>query len=87
MISPDWAKTLSQSGVLRLLDPARRGAGFFRAEKVLDVVRELLGDVQIREAADPLYRGHHRPDHRKVAVVTARAAGRRYSRCRSRYPA
>ncbi len=43
----DWAKTLSQSGVLRLLDPAWRGPGFFRAEKLLDVVRELLGDVEI----------------------------------------
>jgi NTE family protein len=49
----DWAKTLSQSGVLRLLDPAWRGAGFFRAEKVLDVVRELLGDVQIEKLPIP----------------------------------
>ena len=43
----DWAKTLSQSGVLRLLDPAWRGPGFFRAEKLLDVVRELLGRREI----------------------------------------
>ncbi len=49
----EWAKTLSQSGVLRLLDPAWRGPGFFRAEKVLDVVRELLGDVQIQDLPIP----------------------------------
>ncbi len=49
----DWAKNLSQSGVLRLLDPAWRGPGFFRAEKVLDVVRELLGEVQIEQLPIP----------------------------------
>jgi NTE family protein len=49
----DWAKTLSQSGVLRLLDPAWRGPGFFRAEKVLDVVRDLLGEVEIEDLPIP----------------------------------
>jgi len=49
----DWAKTLSQSGVLRLLDPAWRGPGFFRAEKVLDVVRDLLGDAEIEKLPIP----------------------------------
>jgi len=49
----DWAKTLSQSAVLRLLDPSWRGPGFFRAEKVLDVVRELVGGVQIEELPIP----------------------------------
>src|SRR6202008_1760515 len=49
----EWAKTLSQSGVLRLLDPAWRGPGFFRAEKVLDVVRDLLGGVQIEQLPIP----------------------------------
>ena len=49
----DWAKTLSQSGVLRLLDPAWRGPGFFRAEKVLDVVRDLLGEAQIEDLPIP----------------------------------
>ena len=49
----EWAKALSQSAVLRLLDPAWRGSGFFRAEKVLDVVRELLGGVQIEELPIP----------------------------------
>src|SRR6201995_2442923 len=43
----EWAKELNQSALLRLLDPAWRGPGFFRAEKVLDVVRDLLGDTAI----------------------------------------
>ena len=43
----EWASTLSQRAVLRLLDPAWTGAGIFRAEKILDVVRELLGDATI----------------------------------------
>jgi len=49
----DWAKALSQSAVLRLLDPNWRGPGFFRAEKLLDVVRELLGGVRIEELPIP----------------------------------
>ena len=49
----DWAKELSQSAVLRLLDPAWRGPGFFRAEKVLDVVRDLLGDTMIESLPIP----------------------------------
>jgi NTE family protein len=49
----EWARTLSQSAVLRLLDPAWRGPGFFRAEKVLDVVRELLGEAQIEKLPIP----------------------------------
>jgi NTE family protein len=49
----EWAKALSQSGVLRLLDPTWRGPGFFRAEKVLDVVRELLGEVRIEQLPIP----------------------------------
>jgi NTE family protein len=49
----DWAKTLSQSAVLRLLDPAWRGPGVFRAEKVLDVVRDLLDDAQIENLPIP----------------------------------
>ncbi|HME48205.1 patatin-like phospholipase family protein [Mycobacterium sp.] len=49
----EWAKTLSQSAVLRLLDPAWRGAGFFRAEKILDVVRDLLGDAVIERLPIP----------------------------------
>jgi NTE family protein len=49
----EWAKALNQSAVLRLLDPAWRGPGFFRAEKVLDVVRDLLGDTKIQDLPIP----------------------------------
>lgn len=49
----DWAKALSQSAVLRLLDPAWRGAGIFRAEKILDVVRDLLGEALIEKLPIP----------------------------------
>ena len=49
----EWAKALSQSAVLRLLDPAWRGPGVFRAEKVLDVVRDLLNDAQIESLPIP----------------------------------
>jgi NTE family protein len=49
----DWAKALSQSAVFRLLDPAWRGPGVFRAEKVLDVVRDLLGDAEIEKLPIP----------------------------------
>lgn len=48
-----WATTLNQRSVLRLLDPAWTGAGMFRAEKILDVVRELLGDITIQELPMP----------------------------------
>ena len=49
----DWAGTLSQRAVLRLLDPAWTGAGSFRAEKILDVVRELLGNATIEALPIP----------------------------------
>jgi NTE family protein len=49
----DWARTLSQRAVLRLLDPAWTGAGIFRAEKILDVVRDLLGDTAIESLPVP----------------------------------
>jgi NTE family protein len=49
----EWAKALSQSAVFRLLDPAWRGPGVFRAEKVLDVVRDLLGEAEIERLPIP----------------------------------
>jgi NTE family protein len=49
----EWARTLSQRAVLRLLDPAWTAAGIFRAEKILDVVRELLGDATIEALPIP----------------------------------
>ncbi|HZA11660.1 patatin-like phospholipase family protein [Mycobacterium sp.] len=49
----DYAKSLSQRAVLRLLDPAWTGAGIFRAEKLLDVVRDLLGEADIEALPIP----------------------------------
>ncbi|MBB2993237.1 NTE family protein [Mycolicibacterium iranicum] len=44
-----WASSLTQRAVLRLLDPSMTSAGVLRAEKILDAVREILGDVTIEE--------------------------------------
>lgn len=43
----DWAKTLTQRAVLRLLDPSISAAGVLRAGKILDAVRDILGDATI----------------------------------------
>jgi NTE family protein len=48
-----WAKTLTQRAVFRLLDPSIAAAGVLRAEKILDAVREMLGDVVIEELPIP----------------------------------
>jgi NTE family protein len=49
----DWAETLTQRAVLRLLDPSITAAGVLRAEKILDAVREILGDVTIQQLPIP----------------------------------
>jgi NTE family protein len=49
----EWAKSLTQRAVLRLLDPKITAAGVLRAEKILDAVREILGDVTIEELPIP----------------------------------
>ena len=49
----DWAKTLTQRAMLRLLDPSITAAGVLRAEKFLDAVREILGEVTIEELPIP----------------------------------
>ena len=43
----DWAQTFTQRAVLRLLDPSITAAGVLRAEKILDAVRDMLGDATI----------------------------------------
>lgn len=43
----EWVRTLTYRDVFRLLDPTFRAPGAIRAEKVLDRMRELLGDIQI----------------------------------------
>jgi NTE family protein len=49
----DWAKSLTQRAVLRLLDPSITAAGVLRAEKILDAVRDILGAVTIEELPIP----------------------------------
>ncbi|MFT4126058.1 MAG: patatin-like phospholipase family protein [Gordonia sp. (in: high G+C Gram-positive bacteria)] len=49
----DWARTLTQGAVLRLLDPSLSAAGVLRAEKIIDVVRELIGDVAVEDLPIP----------------------------------
>lgn len=48
-----WASSLTQRAVLRLLDPSLTAAGVLRAEKILDAVREILGDVAIEDLPIP----------------------------------
>ena len=49
----DWAKSLTQRTILRLLDPSITAAGVMRAEKILDAVRDILGPVTIEELPIP----------------------------------
>ncbi len=49
----DWAKSLTQRTILRLLDPSISAAGVLRAGKILDAVREILGPVTIEELPIP----------------------------------
>lgn len=49
----DWAKSLTQRTILRLLDPSISAAGVMRAEKILDAVRDILGPVTIEELPIP----------------------------------
>jgi NTE family protein len=49
----EWAKSLTQRAVLRLLDPSITSAGVLRAEKILDAVRDILGEVTIEELPIP----------------------------------
>lgn len=49
----DWAGTLTQRTMLRLLDPSITAAGVFRAGKILDAVRDILGEVTIEALPIP----------------------------------
>jgi NTE family protein len=49
----DWAKSLTQRTILRLLDPSITAAGVMRAEKILDAVRDILGPVSIEQLPIP----------------------------------
>ena len=48
-----WATTLTQRAVLRLLDPSISAAGAFRAGKILDAVRDLVGEASIEDLPIP----------------------------------
>jgi NTE family protein len=48
-----WASGLTQGAVLRLLDPSISAAGVLRAGKILDAVREILGEVVIEDLPIP----------------------------------
>ena len=60
-----WASSLTQGAVLRLLDPSLISAGVLRAGKILDAVREILGEVVIEDLPIPY-----------TAVTTDLIAGR-----------
>ena len=49
----DWAKSLTQRTILRLLDPSISAAGVLRAEKILETVRDILGPVAIEQLPIP----------------------------------
>ena len=49
----DWARSLTQRTILRLLDPSISAAGVLRAEKILDAVRDILGPVAIEQLPVP----------------------------------
>lgn len=49
-----WARTLTQRGVLRLLDPARLSAsGAVRGNRVIEKIDDMLGEVQIEDLPVP----------------------------------
>jgi NTE family protein len=48
-----WASSLTQGAVLRLLDPSIGAAGVLRAGRILDAVREILGEVAIEDLPIP----------------------------------
>jgi NTE family protein len=49
----DWARSLTQRAILRLLDPSISAAGVLRAEKILDAVRDILGAATIEQLPIP----------------------------------
>ena len=49
----EWTTTLTQRAMLRLLDPSISAAGVFRAGKILDAVRDILGEATIESLPIP----------------------------------
>lgn len=48
-----WARGLTQSSVLRLLDPVLLGPGIIKADRVVGEVNEILGNLRIEDLAIP----------------------------------
>lgn len=49
----EWATTLTGPAMLRLLDPSISAPGVFRAGKILDAVRDIVGEVTIEQLPIP----------------------------------
>jgi NTE family protein len=49
----EWARSLTQRAILRLLDPSITAAGVLRAGKILDAVRDILGAATIEQLSIP----------------------------------
>jgi NTE family protein len=60
-----WATDLGQVGVVRMLDPVLTEPGVIRAGKVVDLLRDILGDLRIEDLPIPY-----------AAVATDLTAGR-----------
>lgn len=45
----DWVAALDRMDVVRLLDPTFGGRGLFKGERIMEVLRELIGDCLIDE--------------------------------------
>ncbi|MGK2882090.1 MAG: patatin-like phospholipase family protein [Mycobacterium sp.] len=49
----EWARSLTQRAILRLLDPSITALGVLRAEKIHDAVRDILGEALIEDLPIP----------------------------------
>lgn len=49
----EWAERLQRVDVLRLLDWTLSGGGFIKGNRIIDVLRELVGDVRIEDLPIP----------------------------------
>jgi NTE family protein len=45
----EWVRALQRMDVLRLLDPAFGRSGLFKGDRIIDVLRELIGDCGIED--------------------------------------
>jgi NTE family protein len=45
----EWVLALERMEVLRLLDPSFDGAGLFKGDRIIGVLRELIGDAEIEK--------------------------------------